>query len=589
MTNKERKKQIEEQIRLLNGDKRTYQRSLNTKIKENEKLELDNRNKLNKINDYQLRINLGGVADCRIVEYDNNIKVFQNQIERNKGIIEENNLKIEEIEKSIQEYDVKILDCKNVIEHMSSVNENEELADWAKHITWTESNAGFKTQENAINFFKWYPKYLGKLEYDLINCDRLFDKKLIADSTITKMMADYEHNVGMTTRALIKDGVYSACDDNEINLFIEKLENLELWDGNKRVEEFFIRYLGAEDSDYTRHVTKNMFYSLIKRVYEPGCPCDFMIILQDEHQGSGKSKILGRVLESIGCFKNYVLLKKPNLSDKDKIQEVQKAMIAYVDEMKEFMKADVDTCKEFVTNQIDRGRFAYAHNNGDYPRHWILVGNTNLKYFLKDYSSDGVERRYIIIECNLEASVEGGDKDARSSRKWWDEHLPLEECRQLLAEALYYYKNEPVYDYQALTKDELEHLLEIQQRHKTSGTDETTNSWLVRLLNQKYILNELGEFNDIDDFIQQIEKHDNVYYKEESNELITSYINSIPAIWIMTFLKRKRELNGKSVNYVLSMIDKTKWYRKQNKLYAGETYNDVFYRKKKEKNSNGIS
>lgn len=582
MTKKERKKKITNEMNRLETEKRTYVRSLNSKNKEFEKCESDIRNKTNKINDYQLRINLGGVADCRILEYDNNIKVLNSQIDRIKNIESEINSNIEELEAKIQATDNLILEQKNIMEKIDD-DCTDSLADWTKKITWKGNDVesfGVKSQENAINFFKWYPKYMGKLEYDIINCDRLFDKKSISDSMITKMMSDYEHNVGLTTRAFVKDGVYNVCDENEINMFIEKLEELELWDGKKRLEEFFIRYLGAEDSSYTRHMTKNMFYSMIKRVYEPGCPVDFMIILQDEHQGSGKSKIIGRLLESIGCKNNYVLLKKPNLSDRDKIQEIQKAMVAYVDEMKEFMKADVDTCKEFVTNQIDRGRFAYAHNNGDYPRHWILIGNTNLQYFLKDYSTDNVERRYIVIECNLENSIEGGDKDDRSARTWWDEHLPFEECRQILAEALYYYKNEPEYEYQKMTKDELEHLLDIQQRHKTSGADETTNSWLINLLNEKYVLNDVGEFRDERDFLQQIEKHDNIYFDTDGNNILYSSINTIPADWVMKFLKRKKELNGKSVNYVLSMIDKTKWYRRQDKYYAGTCYKDVFYRKK---------
>lgn len=580
MNKKERKDKIENQIKVLEGEKRVYVRGMNNKLKENEKAQADIIGKQNKINDKQLRINLGGVKDSVIIGYENDIKVLEQQISRLKKIIEENNAQIDEYEEKIAAGDNQILQCKEKINSIDS-EFSDNLSDWAKHIEWGKNNdSPLKTQSNAINFFTWYPKYMGKLKYDIINCNRLFDNNQITDSMITRMMQDYENNVGMTLRNLVKDGVYAVCDDNEINNFIDVFENLEVWDGNKRLEDFFIRYLGAENSSYTRHMTKNMFYAMIKRIYEPGCPCDFMIILQDEHQGSGKSKIVGRLLDSIGCFKNYVLIKKPDLSDKDKIQEAQKAMVMYVDEMKEFMKSDVDTCKEFVTNQIDRGRFAYAHNNGDYPRHWILIGNTNLRYFLKDYSTDGVERRYIIIECNLEDSIEGGNKDDRSSRRWWDEHLPFEECRQILAEALYYYKNEPDYDYQALTNDESEHLLDVQQRHKTSGNDVVTNSWLQNLLNEKYVLNDLGCFNDINDFLQQFEKHDNIYYKQEMNDIVYSTLNKIPAEWVMTYLKRKRELNGKSVNYILNMIDKTKWYRKQHKYYNGIEYEDVFFRKK---------
>ena len=96
MNKKERKNKIENQIKVLEGEKRVYVRGMNSKLKENEKAQADIISKQNKINDKQLRINLGGVKDSVIIGYENDIKVLEQQISRLKKIIEENNAQIDE-------------------------------------------------------------------------------------------------------------------------------------------------------------------------------------------------------------------------------------------------------------------------------------------------------------------------------------------------------------------------------------------------------------------------------------------------------------------------------------------------------------
>ena len=77
---------------------------------------------------------------------------------------------------------------------------------------------------------------------------------------------------------------------NEVKGFL----NSARWDGRKRVETVLIEFFGAEDSVYTREVTKKFFAATAARVFEPGIKFDYMLILSGP-QGCGKSTFFYRL------------------------------------------------------------------------------------------------------------------------------------------------------------------------------------------------------------------------------------------------------------------------------------------------------
>nr|WP_238543352.1 virulence-associated E family protein [Brevibacillus sp. BC25] len=40
-----------------------------------------------------------------------------------------------------------------------------------------------------------------------------------------------------------------------------------------------MEYLGSADTPYVREVTRKMMIAAVKRLYEPGCKFDFMLVL----------------------------------------------------------------------------------------------------------------------------------------------------------------------------------------------------------------------------------------------------------------------------------------------------------------------
>jgi len=75
---------------------------------------------------------------------------------------------------------------------------------------------------------------------------------------------------------------------------IRKMIDDVVWDGTPRMETSLIDYLGAEDSAYSRFLSKMLFVAAVARVYEPGCKYDNMVIFVGD-QGCGKSTFCERM------------------------------------------------------------------------------------------------------------------------------------------------------------------------------------------------------------------------------------------------------------------------------------------------------
>lgn len=82
-----------------------------------------------------------------------------------------------------------------------------------------------------------------------------------------------------------------VADDRHFHPVRDYLNSLPAWDEVKRVEEIFIKYLQADDTEYVRTVTRKTFAAAVARVYVPGIKFDCVPVL-DGDQGIGKSTIV---------------------------------------------------------------------------------------------------------------------------------------------------------------------------------------------------------------------------------------------------------------------------------------------------------
>lgn len=182
----------------------------------------------------------------------------------------------------------------------------------------------------------------------------------------------YEIKSGTT----IKNAFTEVAHVNRFHPIIEYLEAQE-WDGKPRVDRLFVDYLGAANTAYTREVTRKMLIAAVKRLYEPGCKFDYMLVLVGP-QGAGKSTIIQMLAQR--WFSDSL----KTFDTKEAGEHLQSAWIFEFGELAGMTKTEVDEIKQFITKRSDKYRVAYDRVITDFPRKCVFFGTTNNWNFLKD-------------------------------------------------------------------------------------------------------------------------------------------------------------------------------------------------------------
>lgn len=195
-----------------------------------------------------------------------------------------------------------------------------------------------------------------------------------------------------------REGIDLALADISRHPVREYLRSL-VWDGEKRAETLFIDYLGAEDSRYTRNVTRKALIGAVARILSPGCKHDHMLVLVGP-QGCRKSttlKKLGKDWFSDSLF---------TMTGKEAYEQLQGNWIIELSEMAATRKAEIEQIKQFVSKQEDNYRAAYARRTQCHPRQCAFFGTTNDEEFLRDPT--GARRFWPVVVTNEGKAL--GDK-----------------------------------------------------------------------------------------------------------------------------------------------------------------------------------
>lgn len=175
---------------------------------------------------------------------------------------------------------------------------------------------------------------------------------------------------------------------NVVQEFIERAQ----WDGTPRVDNLFIKYLGAEDDDYSRMITRKSLVACVARAYKPGVKYDQITVLVGS-QGIGKSSILRKLAGGGDLFMDSFTMDARS----NKMQEsVRGAWIVEIPELEGFYKQDMNVIKSFVSKQSDTYRPAYGREQIKVPRTCVFFATTNDGDFLRDSSGN---RRFWILQC----------------------------------------------------------------------------------------------------------------------------------------------------------------------------------------------
>ncbi|MFR3557830.1 MAG: VapE domain-containing protein [Paraclostridium sordellii] len=267
------------------------------------------------------------------------------------------------------------------------------------------------------------------------------------DSDDANLRVYIDITYGIVAPYKINDGLAIIEKKNKYHPIIDYL-NSNTWDKVSRVDTLMIDYLGAEDCDYTRSITRKMLVAAVSRVFNPGIKFDYMLVLVGR-QGIGKSYIinlLGREWYSDSLNTVY---------GKEAYEQLQNAWILEMAELSATKKADAEAIKHFISKTEDSYRQAYGKRVDTFKRQCVFFGTTNENEFLKDRTGN---RRYWPLMVGVNKPLKNLFKDLNKS-----------EINQIWAEALYFYK----YGEKLILEGEVEREATLkQEQHLESNSKE---------------------------------------------------------------------------------------------------------------------
>ena len=128
------------------------------------------------------------------------------------------------------------------------------------------------------------------------------------------------------------------------------------------METLLCDYLGAEDNEYVRAVTRKTLVAAVSRIYHPGIKFDYVLIL-DGKQGIGK----GTLFSKLGGQWFTDSLSINDMKDKTGPEKLQGKWILELSEMAGMKKVELETVKSFISRTDDYYRPAFGHVVESHP------------------------------------------------------------------------------------------------------------------------------------------------------------------------------------------------------------------------------
>ena len=198
-----------------------------------------------------------------------------------------------------------------------------------------------------------------------------------------------EKKYAIKSKGNIDDARVLVSRENIYHPVLDYLNGLT-WDGMKRAETLLIDYMGAEDTPYTRAVTRKTLAAAVRRVRQPGVKYDNVLIMVGR-QGCGKSYLVSRLG---GKWFSDTLT---NIQGKEAYEELQGFWIVEIAELSALRKSEVEAVKHFIAKQSDSYRAAYDRHVKTRARQCIFFGTTNNAEFLRDATGN---RRFLPVDVD---------------------------------------------------------------------------------------------------------------------------------------------------------------------------------------------
>lgn len=337
--------------------------------------------------------------------------------------------------------------------------------EWKAELEYTKSGKLLCNIANIILILENDPALAGHIVHDLFTgMDSAKDglpwnknANQWTDTDDANLRVWLEKHYDITGKEKIADALTAVLTRHSYHPIRDYLNGLT-WDGVPRLDRIIIDYMGAEDSELNRAMSRKHFVAAVARVFNPGCKYDYCLIMSGA-EGIGKSTLL-RVMG--GKWFNDSIT---TLEGKEGMEQLRRAWVVELGELSSIKRSDVEQVKAHLSKQVDIYRAAYARRVLEHPRQCVFCGTTNEALFLK---GDTGNRRFWVIPVVAEL------------RKYRDWSEAIRRDRdQLWAEAVHYYKQgEPLY-----LSEELEAQAKQRQQDFNDDNDDPIVAMLDKYLN----------------------------------------------------------------------------------------------------------
>ena len=337
--------------------------------------------------------------------------------------------------------------------------------EWKAELEYTKSGKLLCNIANIILILENDPALAGHIVHDLFTgMDSAKDglpwnknANQWTDTDDANLRVWLEKHYDITGKEKIADALTAVLTRHSYHPIRDYLNGLT-WDGVPRLDRIIIDYMGAEDSELNRAMSRKHFVAAVARVFNPGCKYDYCLIMSGA-EGIGKSTLL-RVMG--GKWFNDSIT---TLEGKEGMEQLRRAWVVELGELSSIKRSDVEQVKAHLSKQVDIYRAAYARRVLEHPRQCVFCGTTNEALFLK---GDTGNRRFWVIPVVAEL---------RKYRDWSE--AIRRDRNQLWAEAVHYYKQgEPLY-----LSEELEAQAKQRQQDFNDDNDDPIVAMLDKYLN----------------------------------------------------------------------------------------------------------
>ena len=175
---------------------------------------------------------------------------------------------------------------------------------------------------------------------------------------------------------------HNFADENPFHPVRDYLGSLT-WDGVRRLDEWLIVCAKAEDTPYVRAVSRLILVAAARRILQPGCKFDEMLILEGD-QGTDKSSGLKALVPDDNWFSEISL----HGDDRQLLERLDGVWIAEIDELVGMKQSDIERVKSVLSRNKDKARRAYAERLSRVKRQCVFFGTTNNEEYLRDLTGN---------------------------------------------------------------------------------------------------------------------------------------------------------------------------------------------------------